>query len=154
MKYTIPRFYLSTNDQIADVFNQETKIFGETERENYDRKESSLTYKKIADNIKKYAIKAEQRRKSMKHAKEIRPLLQYELSRLEFAMKTFYETKIRNFLLLEKRKWEDFVFELVKSKINGRQDSGFREPYRHEYTAVRNSLFPVVFYKDPIIGPI
>ena len=124
MKYTIPRFYLSTNDQIADVFNQETKIFGETERENYDRKESSLTYKKIADNIKKYAIKAEQRRKSMKHAKEIRPLLQYELSRLEFAMKTFYETKIRNFLLLEKRKWEDFVFDLVKSKINGRQDSG------------------------------
>ena len=95
----------------------------------------------------KYAINAEQRRKSMKHAKEIRPLLQYQLSRLEFAMKTFYETKIRNFLLLEKRKWEDFVFDLVKSKINGRQDSGSAN-----HSAVR--LFPVVRYKDPVKGPV
>ena len=60
----------------------------------------------------------------MKNGKELRPALHLQLSRIEFAMKTLYETKIRNFLLLEKRKWEDFVFDLVKSKINGRQDSG------------------------------
>ena len=120
---TIPSFFNSTNEQIRDEFNQETKFFGESDREKSDRKESSSTYKTIEHNIKRYALKAEQCRKSLKKAKEIRPALHLQLSRIEFAMKTLYETKIRNFLLLEKRKWEDFVFDLVKSKINGRQDS-------------------------------
>lgn len=124
VKSTIPNYFNSTNAQIRDEFNQETKFFGESDREKADRKESSSTYKTIEQNVKKYAIKAEQRRKSLKTANEIRPLLHFQLSRLEFAMKTLYETKIRNFLLLEKRKWEDFVFDLVKSKINGRQDWG------------------------------
>ena len=124
MKSTIPIFFNSTNEQIRDEFNQETKFFAESDREKSDRKESSSTYKTIEHNIKRYALKAEQRRKSLKNAKEIRPALHLQLSRIEFAMKTLYETKIRNFLLLEKRKWEDFVFDLVKSKINRRQDSG------------------------------
>ena len=47
---------MSTNEQIADVFNQETKFFGETDRENYDRKESSMTYKKIADNMERWKV--------------------------------------------------------------------------------------------------
>lgn len=124
VKSTIPSYFNFTNEKISDEFNQENKFFGESDRERADRKESSLRYKTIEHNIKRYAIKAEQRRKSLKNGKEIRPLLQLQLSRLEFAMKTLYETKIRNFLLLEKRKWEDFVFDLVKSKINGRQDWG------------------------------
>ena len=124
MKSTIPSYFNFTNEQIRDEFNEETKFFGESDREKNDRKESSKTYKTIEHNIKKYAVKAEQRRKSLKNGKEIRPLLHLQLSRVEFAMKTLYETKIRHFLLLEKRKWEDFVFDLVKSKINGRQDSG------------------------------
>ena len=124
MKSTIPSYFTFTNEQIRDEFNEETKFFGESDREKNDRKESSKTYKTIEHNIKKYAVKAEQRRKSLKNGKEIRPLLHLQLSRVEFAMKTLYETKIRHFLLLEKRKWEDFVFDLVKSKINGRQDSG------------------------------
>lgn len=53
-----------------------------------------------------------------------RPYHFYHLSRYEFAFKLFYEAKIDHMLLLEKRKWEDFVFELVKSKINSRQDLG------------------------------
>ena len=124
VKSTIPSFFNSTNEQIRDEFNQETKFFAESDREKSDRKESSSTYKTIEHNIKKYALKAEQCRKSMKNGKELRPALHLQLSRIEFAMKTLYETKIRNFLLLEKRKWEDFVFDLVKSKINGRQESG------------------------------
>ena len=124
MKSTIPSYFNFTNEQIRDEFNEETKFFGESDREKNDRKESSKTYKTIEHNIKKYAVKAEQRRKSLKNGKEIRPLLHLQLSRVEFAMKTLYETKIRHFLLLEKRKWEDFVFDLVKSKIKGRQDSG------------------------------
>jgi len=122
VKSTIPKFYQSTNEQIIAEFNQETKYFGETDREKYDREYSSLNYKKIEDIVKKYAVKIEQRQKAIKNVGEIRPLLHLQCCRLEFAMKALYETKIRNYLLLEKRKWEDFVFDLVKSKINVRQD--------------------------------
>ena len=68
VKSTIPNYFNSTNAQIKDEFNQETKFFGESDREKADRKESSSTYKTIEQNVKKYAIKAEQRRKSLKTA--------------------------------------------------------------------------------------
>ena len=55
-----------TNEKISDEFNQENKFFGESDRERADRKESSLRYKTIEHNIKRYAIKAEQRRKILK----------------------------------------------------------------------------------------
>ena len=70
VKSTIPSYFNFTNEQIRDEFNEETKFFGESDREKNDRKESSKTYKTIEHNIKKYAVKAEQRRKSLKNGKK------------------------------------------------------------------------------------